>query len=57
MELNNQINNTVSEIKKKEDDLVLMKQCKNFLDTLAISAGKKKFNPKKKQEQKSNLVS
>jgi len=33
-------------MKKIEDDLIIYKQQKHFLDVLAIQAGKKKYTPK-----------
>jgi len=46
--LNAKINQKDTNIKKFEDELVDCKEHKNFLDVMAIQAGKKEYNPKVK---------
>ena len=46
--LNTKINQKDTIIKKHEDELVECKEHKNFLDVMAIQAGKKQYNPKRK---------
>lgn len=41
-----------TQIKKYEDDLVIYKEHKKFLDILAIQANRKPYNPRKKGEER-----
>jgi len=48
-ELQAKITQKENKCKKHDDDLMVYKQNKQFLDILAIQAGKKKYEPKQKQ--------